>query len=79
MFTVAVLADIHGNLDALDAVLSDLVAQHYDTMVLAGDLLTGGPQPLETLQCIRKLQVPTIFGNTDREILLEQSALPIAC
>lgn len=47
-------------------------------MVLAGDLLTGGPQPVETLQRIRDLHVPTIFGNADREAVKAQNSLPIA-
>ena len=46
VFTVAVLADIHGNLEALEAVLADLARERYDAMVLAGDLVTGGPQPV---------------------------------
>ncbi len=78
MFTVAVLADIHGNLDAFDAVLADLTVQQHEIMVLAGGLLTGGPQPVETLQRIRDLHVPTIFGNADREVVKAQSSLPIA-
>lgn len=78
MFTVAVLADIHGNLDALDAILADLAVQQYDSVVLAGDLLTGGPQPVETLQRIRDLRAPTILGNADREVTKTQSSLPIA-
>ncbi|HEU5375388.1 MAG TPA: metallophosphoesterase [Ktedonobacteraceae bacterium] len=36
--TVAVLADIHGNLAALRAVLADLATQSYDQLVIAGDL-----------------------------------------
>lgn len=78
MFTVAVFADIHGNLDAFEAVLSDLPVQQYDIMVLAGDLLTGGPQPTETLQCIRELDVPTIFGNADRDVVDAASSFSIA-
>lgn len=78
MFIVAVLADIHGNLEALEAVLADLMLQRHDAIVLAGDLLAGGPQPVETLDRIRKLDVPTIFGNTDYGVVNTQSSLPIA-
>ena len=45
---VAVLADIHGNLPALDAVLDDIDAASVDAIVLNGDLATG-PMPAETL------------------------------
>ena len=57
MFTVAGLADIHGNLEAFEAVLADLVGERYDAMVLAGDLVTGGPQPVETLRRVCELDV----------------------
>ncbi|GHO85059.1 metallophosphoesterase family protein [Dictyobacter formicarum] len=68
-FTVAVLADIHGNLAALRAVLADLATQSYDQLVIAGDLVMNGPHPKETLDCIRTLQVPTLFGETDRAVV----------
>ena len=41
---VAVLADIHGNLPALDAVLGDIDAVGVDAIVLNGDIATG-PMP----------------------------------
>lgn len=67
--TVAVLADIHGNLPALTAVLTDLRTQKYDQIVIAGDLAMNGPYPAETLACIRALAVPTIIGNVDLEVI----------
>lgn len=68
-FTVAILADIHGNLSALEAVLADLAKEPYDQLVLAGDLVMNGPHPAETLACLRALQVPTLFGETDRAVV----------
>lgn len=41
---VAVLADIHGNLPALEAVLRDVEAAGVDAVVLGGDL-ADGPMP----------------------------------
>ena len=76
-FTVAILADIHGNLAALDAVLADLATRLYDSMVIAGDLVMNGPQPAETLARVRELNVPTIFGNTDREVVEADADNPI--
>ena len=60
-----VLADIHGNMAALRAVLNTLEDQIYDTMVFAGDLALNGPRPREVLAAIRDLAVPTICGNAD--------------
>jgi diadenosine tetraphosphatase ApaH/serine/threonine PP2A family protein phosphatase len=46
---VAVLADIHGNLPALDAVLAEVEAAGADAIVLNGDMATG-PMPAQTLE-----------------------------
>lgn len=66
---VAVLADIHGNLPALDAVLGDVGAAGADTIVLNGDIATG-PMPAETLDRLAGLsgQVIWVRGNADREL-----------
>ena len=48
---LAVLADIHGNLDALQAVLADLARQSPDLIVNLGDCLSGPLWPLETAIC----------------------------
>jgi predicted phosphodiesterase len=68
-YCVAILADIHSNFDALEAVLTDLAGQQYDLMVIAGDLVTNGPQPAEVLACVRDLRVSVIYGNMDVEVI----------
>lgn len=60
---VAVLADIHGNCVALDAVLADLEAA--DRVVCLGDVSEGGPQPRESLERVRELGCPVVMGNCD--------------
>ena len=67
-FSVAVLADVHGNAAALRAVLNVLEDQTFDALVFAGDLVLNGPRPAETLDTIRALNVPTIYGNADRYV-----------
>ena len=64
---VAVLADIHGNLPALDAVLRDVEAAGVDAVVLNGDL-ADGPMPAETLERLEELGGRAVWvrGNTDR-------------
>jgi predicted phosphodiesterase len=64
---VAVLADIHGNLPALEAVLRDVEAAAVDMIVLNGDL-ADGPMPAETLDRLEALgtQAMWVRGNTDR-------------
>jgi len=65
-YTVAVLSDIHGNVAALDAVLADLIAQPHEETVIAGDLAFLGPRPAESIARVREMNVPTIYGNSDR-------------
>ena len=67
---VAVLADIHGNLPALEAVLHDIEAAGVDAIVLNGDIATG-PMPAETLDRLAELGEKAIWvrGNADRELV----------
>ena len=57
---VAVLADIHGNLPALDAVLGEIDAAAVDAIVLNGDIATG-PMPVETLDRLAALDEKAIW------------------
>ncbi|MGH3112412.1 MAG: metallophosphoesterase family protein [Gaiellaceae bacterium] len=64
---VAALYDIHGNLPALEAVLSDLETVTPDLVVVGGDAVLG-PFPRETLETLLALDERARFvrGNTDR-------------
>jgi predicted phosphodiesterase len=62
---IALLADIHGNMTALDAVLNVLESEPIDQIVCLGDVAIFGPQPRETLACLRSLACPVVMGNTD--------------
>jgi predicted phosphodiesterase len=71
---IAILADIHGNQLALDAVLADLKQQPtVDLIVVAGDLCLNGPRPREVLDTIRALGCPVLQGNVDVDVI-ENSA-----
>ncbi len=64
---VATIADIHGNLLALEAVLARLEAESVDAIVVAGDVASG-PQPAETVERLMSLErARFIRGNGDRE------------
>lgn len=73
---LAILADIHGNLHALEAVLADLNTHAApDQIWVLGDLCLMGAQPAECLQCVRDLpNVKVISGNTDRRLVTGQRA-----
>jgi protein phosphatase len=74
--SVAILADIHGNVAALDAVLADLLRHTPDYILLAGDLVMNGPRPAETMVRIHALDLPSVLGNTDVEVL--QASDPVS-
>src|SRR5262249_49362387 len=63
---LAVLADIHGNLPALEAVLHDLEARAVDSTVNLGDCVSGPLWPRETMELLGTLGLPTVRGNHDR-------------
>jgi putative phosphoesterase len=62
---VAIVSDIHGNLMALDAVMTDLERQDLDDVWCGGDLAWGGPWASECIARVRDLGWKTVRGNTD--------------
>ena len=62
---LAVLADVHGNLPALEAVLADVQTHDVDGIIAAGDLIGGGPQPVEVVRLLRSLGSLMIRGNNE--------------
>jgi predicted phosphodiesterase len=67
---VAVLADIHGNLPALEAVLREVDGAGVDAVVLAGDM-TIGPLQGETLDLLGSLGERAVWvrGNCERNLV----------
>jgi predicted phosphodiesterase len=66
---IAALSDIHGNLWALDAVLEDVRGRGVDLTVNLGDILSGALLPAETADRLMALELPTIRGNHERQVL----------
>ncbi len=63
-----ILYDVHGNLDALEAVVAD--AGPVEGYLLGGDYCVFGPWPRETLERLRELRNATwIRGNGERWLL----------
>jgi predicted phosphodiesterase len=63
---VAVLADIHGNLLALEAVAADLRKRYADHVINLGDCVSGPLWPKETVERLIGWGWPTVRGNHDR-------------
>jgi predicted phosphodiesterase len=62
----AVIADIHGNLLALQAVLADLATRGISLVIDLGDCVSGPLWPAETCERLMALGFPTVRGNHDR-------------
>jgi len=68
MARIAALSDIHGNLLALAAVRKAVDAARPDYVVICGDLVFNGPDPVGALALVRELENAgafVILGNTD--------------
>ncbi|MBO4795766.1 MAG: metallophosphoesterase family protein [Verrucomicrobia bacterium] len=61
----AIIADIHGNLEALQAVLKDAKEQAVTHYACLGDVVGYGANPKECLDIVREMKIPTIKGNHD--------------
>ena len=59
----AIISDVHGNLDALEAVLSD--AADVDQVWCLGDVVGYGPQPNECVALLRAREALCVAGNHD--------------
>ena len=75
---IAVLADVHGNLAALEAVLADLLRFDVDEVLCLGDVANLGPRPSATLKRIQALEPLTVMGNTDAYLLRPRTIRDVA-
>jgi len=69
---IAVLADIHSNMAALEAVLSDIQNEGVSEIVSLGDNIGYGPDPEEVLVELRKQNVISVMGNHEYGLINDQ-------
>ncbi len=62
---IAVISDMHGNDLAFEAVEADIQKQKIDQIVCLGDAVQGGPQPVEIVRRLRRLNCLVVMGNAD--------------
>ena len=60
-----ILGDIHGNLEALTAVLEEMDTQGVEKYISVGDLVGYGANPIECIDTVRKLGTLVVAGNHD--------------
>lgn len=70
----AVIADIHGNADALRAVLRDIDVQNIDTILNLGDHFSGPLAAGETARILESRDIISIRGNHDRWLIEQNRA-----
>lgn len=62
---ILLISDIHGRLDALDAVLEEAKRRDVKRVYVAGDLLTGGPEPLGVWRRLTEVKAHCVRGVSD--------------
>ena len=66
---IAVISDIHGNMEALQAVMEDIEKQECDKIFVLGDYAMAGPEPASAIsyfeQQLANPKFTLIQGNTD--------------
>ncbi|OQY54195.1 MAG: metallophosphoesterase, partial [Desulfobacteraceae bacterium 4572_88] len=60
---IAVISDIHGNMDAFEQVLADIDNSNVDAIISLGDNIGYGPEPEQVVTLIRERNIPTVMGN----------------
>jgi putative phosphoesterase len=64
----AVISDIHGNIDALAAVIWDIESSGIEKIYCTGDVVGYGPYPNDVIEVIKSMQIPTLQGNYDKRV-----------
>ena len=76
MVKVAVISDLHGNIEALESVFEDIDILGIKKVLILGDLAIMGPEPNEAINFTRNLSkkydTEVIQGNTDLMIITEK-------
>jgi len=68
---LAVISDIHSNLDALKAVLTDISKQSIDDIISLGDNIGYGPEPEEVIVSLKQHSIKSVLGNHEFALLNE--------
>ncbi len=64
---IALIGDIHANLEAFEAVLKDAEEQSCTDYICLGDIVGYNPNPVECLEKIREMGCPVVRGNHDED------------
>ncbi|MDO5450443.1 MAG: metallophosphoesterase family protein [Akkermansia sp.] len=68
MARTAIISDIHANMHALAAVMTDVQQEACTDVVCLGDVVGYNAYPKECLDYVRSLNCPIVKGNHDEEV-----------
>lgn len=66
---VAIISDIHANLEAFQAVIDDVDKKNPDTVICLGDSIGYGPDPEEVVQLVRQKGYLSVLGNHEAAVV----------
>ena len=71
MSSIAVISDIHGNLEALKSVLEDIKKRNIEKIICLGDIIAKGSNQKECLELIKENCQMVLRGNCDEFFSLD--------
>jgi len=66
---LAVISDIHGNMEAFSQVLNDIERSGIDAVICLGDNIGYGPEPDQVVSLIRDRNIPSVMGNHELAVV----------
>ncbi len=69
MSLIALISDIHANIEALSVVMEDINKHNVDAIFCLGDVIGYGPNPRECIEVIRECSEFTLCGNHEEAVL----------
>lgn len=67
---IAIISDLHSNIEALEAVIDDIHSRNIQKVVVLGDVIGYGPNPIECLQMVKDLNpVAFLMGNHEHALV----------
>ncbi len=67
----AIISDIHGNIEALEAVIADIKSQGIEDIYCLGDVVGYGPNPRECIDLVMETCQVCLLGNHDQGALFD--------
>ena len=71
------IGDVHGCVDELRALMTELHPEKTDRVVMVGDLVAKGPDSQGVVQYLREIQASSVKGNHDEHVLRYRRGLPM--